>query len=150
MAERDISHSHFQTLNCVLILCKTRFEMSSCESSVLCQNKETHKSSLVQRLKTRIWNTFTSGACTVLSSLFPKPLAGGWRGVTMHFTVEQFNAILQRLIIIAGTMAYPIISGKTSTDNNLETLLAVSRARLREIIALAPWNEKGSLAKLRP
>lgn len=67
----------------------------------------------------------------------------------MHFTVERFNAILQRLIIIAGTMVYPIISGKTSVDNNLETLLAVSRASLREIIALTLWNEKDSLAKLR-
>lgn len=108
-----------------------------------------HKSLLVQRQKTRIQNTFTSDACTALSFLLPKPLAGGWWGVTMHFTVERFNAILQRLIIIAGTMVYPIISGKTSVDNNLETLLAVSRASLREIIALALWNEKDSLAKLR-
>lgn len=45
----------------------------------------------------------------------------------MHFIVERFNAILQRLIIIAGTVVYPIISGKTPIDNNLETLLAVEQ-----------------------
>lgn len=77
------------------------------------------------------------------SSLSPWLEDGG--GVTTHLTVEQFNAILQRLITIAGTMVYPIISGKTSIDNNLETLSAVSRARLREIIALALWNEKAKL-----
>lgn len=67
----------------------------------------------------------------------------------MHLTVERFNAILQRLIIIAGTMVYPIISKKTSIDNKPGTLLAVSRARLKEIIALALWSEKDSLAKPR-
>lgn len=108
--EEMFPHGHFQALVHALILCKNT-DLRNPPVKATCFGRiSTCRSPLVQRLKTRIGNIFTSATCTALSFLFCKPLAGGWRELTMHFTVEQFNAILLGLIMIAGKIQWSIPS----------------------------------------